>query len=141
MIRRPPRSTRTDTLFPTRRSSDLARAEHRGALAVGVAHALVHDAIRTLLMQVSAKRLAGGIAVRGVEGRAFIAQAANIVEHGVQVDSVAAQAESLPRVWGVRPEAGSVMARPRNRQLEGACTVERPATAVLTQALLGSEGG
>src|SRR3546814_14700394 len=27
MIRRPPRSTRTDTLFPTRRSSDL-RAEH-----------------------------------------------------------------------------------------------------------------
>src|SRR3546814_3479430 len=25
MIRRPPRSTRTDTLFPTRRSSDLAR--------------------------------------------------------------------------------------------------------------------
>src|SRR3546814_4151410 len=26
MIRRPPRSTRTDTLFPTRRSSDLARA-------------------------------------------------------------------------------------------------------------------
>src|SRR3546814_12017108 len=30
MIRLPPRSTRTDTLFPTRRSSDLAkpRAEH-----------------------------------------------------------------------------------------------------------------
>src|SRR3546814_15652460 len=30
MIRRPPRSTRTDTLFPTRRSSDLldARAAH-----------------------------------------------------------------------------------------------------------------
>src|SRR3546814_12717567 len=26
MIRRPPRSTRTDTLFPTRRSSDLARS-------------------------------------------------------------------------------------------------------------------
>src|SRR3546814_3724190 len=26
MIRRPPRSTRTDTLFPSRRSSDLARA-------------------------------------------------------------------------------------------------------------------
>src|SRR3546814_4173640 len=28
MIRRPPRSTRTDTLFPTRRSSDLG--QHRG---------------------------------------------------------------------------------------------------------------
>src|SRR3546814_9861132 len=29
MIRRPPRSTRTDTLFPTRRSSDLIRAGFR----------------------------------------------------------------------------------------------------------------
>src|SRR3546814_1070940 len=28
MIRRPPRSTRTDTLFPTRRSSDLSIARH-----------------------------------------------------------------------------------------------------------------
>src|SRR3546814_10704853 len=28
MIRRPPRSTRTDTLFPTRRSSDLKRCPH-----------------------------------------------------------------------------------------------------------------
>src|SRR3546814_12476464 len=43
MIRRPPRSTRTDTLFPTRRSSDLRcsnaraylrRAERRDNLAV-----------------------------------------------------------------------------------------------------------
>src|SRR3546814_17711627 len=31
MIRRPPRSTRTDTLFPTRRSSDLAPV-HGGSL-------------------------------------------------------------------------------------------------------------
>src|SRR3546814_15257789 len=120
MIRRPPRSTRTDTLFPTRRSSDLARAEHRGALAVGVAHALVHDAIRTLLTQVPAKRLAGGIAVRGVEGRAFIAQAANIVEHGVQVARVDAHVEFLRRFVGVRHEAGSVMARPATRSLVGA---------------------
>src|SRR3546814_20500895 len=30
MIRRPPRSTRTDTSFPTRRSSDLGRRESRG---------------------------------------------------------------------------------------------------------------
>src|SRR3546814_5321066 len=29
MIRRPPRSTRTDTLFPTRRSSDLRRMKAR----------------------------------------------------------------------------------------------------------------
>src|SRR3546814_17397248 len=29
MIRRPPRSTRTDTLFPTRRSSDLTREAGR----------------------------------------------------------------------------------------------------------------
>src|SRR3546814_2617698 len=29
MIRRPPRSTRTDTLFPTRRSSDLAADFHQ----------------------------------------------------------------------------------------------------------------
>src|SRR3546814_12010231 len=28
MIRRPPRSTRTDTLFPTRRSSDLLNTDH-----------------------------------------------------------------------------------------------------------------
>src|SRR3546814_1786174 len=28
MIRRPPRSTRTDTLFPTRRSSDLVGQQH-----------------------------------------------------------------------------------------------------------------
>src|SRR3546814_6518226 len=34
MIRRPPRSTRTDTLFPSRRSSDLA-----GLLAVGLLRA------------------------------------------------------------------------------------------------------
>src|SRR3546814_2336919 len=34
MIRRPPRSTRTDTLFPTRRSSDLVRGRehHRAGL-------------------------------------------------------------------------------------------------------------
>src|SRR3546814_11855833 len=30
MIRRPPRSTRTDTLFPTRRSSDLEAVEKTG---------------------------------------------------------------------------------------------------------------
>src|SRR3546814_6835257 len=30
MIRRPPRSTRTDTLFPTRRSSDLNARDARG---------------------------------------------------------------------------------------------------------------
>src|SRR3546814_11254543 len=29
MVRRPPRSTRTDTLFPTRRSSDPQSAPHR----------------------------------------------------------------------------------------------------------------
>src|SRR3546814_6337064 len=31
MIRRPPRSTRTDTLFPTRRSSDLRRFQPQRA--------------------------------------------------------------------------------------------------------------
>src|SRR3546814_625988 len=36
MIRRPPRSTRTDTLFPTRRSSDLTIEKRiEGAEAVG----------------------------------------------------------------------------------------------------------
>src|SRR3546814_2482527 len=33
MIRRPPRSTRTDTLFPTRRSSDLHRDRRRARRA------------------------------------------------------------------------------------------------------------
>src|SRR3546814_1514040 len=33
MIRRPPRSTRTDTLFPTRRSADLACLQRRHDLA------------------------------------------------------------------------------------------------------------
>src|SRR3546814_11291492 len=33
MIRRPPRSTRTDTLFPTRRSSDLELDDRRDGLA------------------------------------------------------------------------------------------------------------
>src|SRR3546814_11544549 len=37
MIRRPPRSTRTDTLFPTRRSSDLAMTGLRFMLARRVA--------------------------------------------------------------------------------------------------------
>src|SRR3546814_4000682 len=32
MIRRPPRSTRTDTLFPTRRSSDLLREAGKARL-------------------------------------------------------------------------------------------------------------
>src|SRR3546814_10551474 len=36
MIRRPPRSTRTDTLFPTRRSSDLVEIEGRGDLGRAV---------------------------------------------------------------------------------------------------------
>src|SRR3546814_14193279 len=36
MIRRPPRSTRTDTLFPTRRSSDLSRK--RGNPPLGSSH-------------------------------------------------------------------------------------------------------
>src|SRR3546814_19974096 len=42
IIRRPPRSTRTDTLFPTRRSSDL------GALPAGdqIAHLLDDIAVR-----------------------------------------------------------------------------------------------
>src|SRR3546814_4181828 len=33
MIRRPPRSTRTDTLFPTRRSSDLHAAYSTGGMS------------------------------------------------------------------------------------------------------------
>src|SRR3546814_18387604 len=37
MIRRPPRSTRTDTLFPTRRSADL-RISRRARIAQAVAH-------------------------------------------------------------------------------------------------------
>src|SRR3546814_13686366 len=45
MIRRPPRATRTDTLFPTRRSSDLAialgRYADRAALvAIGIFHGI-----------------------------------------------------------------------------------------------------
>src|SRR3546814_2809388 len=41
MIRRPPRSTRTDTLFPTRRSADLAIARHRiGHRALGAGRLL-----------------------------------------------------------------------------------------------------
>src|SRR3546814_20241745 len=43
MIRRPPRSTRTDTLFPTRRSSDLKGAElpigNRGSVNPEIVHA------------------------------------------------------------------------------------------------------
>src|SRR3546814_10227843 len=35
MIRRPPRSTRTDTPFPTRRSSDLCRSPRRPACRTG----------------------------------------------------------------------------------------------------------
>src|SRR3546814_16031864 len=53
MIRRPPRSTRTDTSFPTRRSSDLladdmmrailvASAHHTGNLAVCDRNAVAH---------------------------------------------------------------------------------------------------
>src|SRR3546814_1247089 len=34
MIRRPPRSTRTDTRFPTRRSSDLSKAWREGQLCL-----------------------------------------------------------------------------------------------------------
>src|SRR3546814_6779815 len=37
MIRRPPRSTRTDTLFPTRRSSDLHLIEYDPALGAKAA--------------------------------------------------------------------------------------------------------
>src|SRR3546814_11076867 len=36
MIRRPPRSTRTDTLFPTRRSSDLAKRDAAFVIARGL---------------------------------------------------------------------------------------------------------
>src|SRR3546814_14966913 len=51
MIRRPPRSTRTDTLFPTRRSSDLhllLEVDQRGfgrtrCLVAGLERLLAHD--------------------------------------------------------------------------------------------------
>src|SRR3546814_6333717 len=43
MIRRPPRSTRTDTLFPTRRASDLDRAgQPLGLLAAVLSGAIEH---------------------------------------------------------------------------------------------------
>src|SRR3546814_20193330 len=50
MIRGPPRSTRTDTLFPYRRSSDLDQFGTQmdgicDALRVGAAVALEHDAV------------------------------------------------------------------------------------------------
>ena len=69
--------------------------------------------------------------------RAFIAQAANIVEHGVQVDRVDAHVEFLRRFVGVRHEAGSVMARLGNRSLDGAGSVEQPETAVTEPAAIG----
>src|SRR3546814_16928403 len=51
MLRRPPRSTRTDTLFPTRRSSDLwfvdltRETRHDGQAGPGGPHAITRPAI------------------------------------------------------------------------------------------------
>src|SRR3546814_9786327 len=51
MLRRPPRSTRTDTLFPTRRSSDLwfvdltRETRHDGQAGPGGLHAITRPAI------------------------------------------------------------------------------------------------
>src|SRR3546814_18646874 len=57
MIRRPPRSTRTDTLFPTRRSSDLR-------LYLDGESPLVHALYELLLNSVDA------VSVHGVDGAA-----------------------------------------------------------------------
>src|SRR3546814_11417566 len=51
MIRRPPRSTRTDTRFPTRRSSDLVQDPNALALALGL---IVKELPFLLLMTLAA---------------------------------------------------------------------------------------
>src|SRR3546814_11001784 len=66
MIRRPPRSTRTDTLFPYTRSSDLPVAELRGEITAGGAGA-DHQAVelQPLATGNAAQRLGSALAVSG----------------------------------------------------------------------------
>src|SRR3546814_7367955 len=66
MIRRPPRSTRTDTLFPTRRSSDLAHDAAGDAAGPGGDAALVDDE-DVLAAALAARRQRLGQVQRGRE--------------------------------------------------------------------------
>src|SRR3546814_3350533 len=73
MIRLPPRATRTDNAFPTRRSSDLVGVE-----------AELADAIEDLLAQRAGKRVAVAVAgQRAHEGRRVVA-----LQHAGDVEQV-----------------------------------------------------
>src|SRR3546814_12439497 len=79
MIRRPPRSTRTDTLFPTRRSSDLGERAHekagrqRGQDIAQLAAQLAHRHVTRFLLDLAgenavARRLRRVLAPGNVTG-------------------------------------------------------------------------
>src|SRR3546814_1214124 len=86
MIRRPPRSTRTDTLFPTRRSSDLRQqwALRRSHLVHGDEHA---SSGRTSSDGGNHRRRSGRMAASSRERRT-VTQAARSEEHTSELQSL-----------------------------------------------------
>src|SRR3546814_17980013 len=97
MIRRPPRSTRTDTPFPTRRSSDLLF----GAAGSGGGHIGIHLGDVPLLRGLVEEGGAEGVA--GDHRQLVIAQAQGLAHGIVVVIHVAAEeigrASCRERVW------------------------------------------
>src|SRR3546814_18387882 len=87
MIRRPPRSTRTDTLFPTRRSSDLRRAR------------LHRDPARDRAVEGAERAVADRI-VRGIERDGAVQEGLLILRHpGPVPGSNASQSVTLADGW------------------------------------------
>src|SRR3546814_13813162 len=124
MIRRPPRSTRTDTLFPY---TTLFRSHHRGAERPGVEvhEALVHDG-----------SAGGEVGAEADPVRVADADAAgdHVVDHSREL--VAAEDGEL-LAGGAQPGAGHLEAPPCAR----AGTGQPPADAQATRATQGEDRG
>src|SRR3546814_20501652 len=96
MLRRPPRTTRTDTLFPTRRSSDLngglrvRRAPSRGEGLAEDQHVAELGDVVLFLEQVEIPAAVGGIAIEHraddpvvLDDHALVNAAARVAPHDI----------------------------------------------------------
>src|SRR3546814_6842698 len=96
MIRRPPRSTRTDTLFPTRRSSDLILLERR--IAVRAARVLQH-VDQPALIGVALAALAVVVEAADREGRDLLVEGAAVqLQHLLRSEEHTSELQSLMRI-------------------------------------------
>lgn len=65
-----------------------ARAKNGDTFAAGMAHTLVSDAVPALVAQFDRQGLAGGIAVRGIVSRMFLAKITSVVQQRVKIGRI-----------------------------------------------------